>query len=180
LFLALFLKEKTRVVDVSAVALGFLGVAVTISSASKDVLGGASLLGNALELGAAATWALFLLGASKVFSRERTSEEKLANLLKIFSVGALLLSPSLLFLPALSPADYAWLFALALFSTFFAYWAWFEAASRLPALTGALVFNLTIVFVFLNSALFLGEEFPFATLLGAALIIAGITLSKTR
>ena len=181
-FLAIFMKEKITKLDVLAVVATFIGVAVLVLKwGDVGVFSTSEMFGNLLEIGAAASFAIFIIGSSKVFADTNDTRERLTNLLKVFIATAILLSPSLLFTQfSLSLNDLIILISLGVFPTALAYWFWYEAAARISTIASALMFNLTIVFTFITAYIFLGEQITLKMLIGAALILVGITVTKLK
>ncbi len=182
LFLALFLKERIKKIEMLAVLVTFLGVLlVVIGDKGFGFFSEAKFFGDFLEIIAGVTMAIFIIGSSKVFAREKTAKSRLTNMLKIFLVSAVVLSPSLLiFRFALGFEDMMLFLLLGVFPTVFAFGLWYESAARISTVSAALIFNLSIAFTFLNAYLFLGESITIAMATGAVLIVAGITLTKIQ
>ncbi|WP_299493504.1 DMT family transporter [uncultured Shewanella sp.] len=70
------------------------------------------------------------------------------------------------------------LLLLGIFPTALAFIFWYEAAALVSTVTAALLFSLSIIFTFIFSAIFLEEMITFNMMLGGALIIAGVGISK--
>jgi DME family drug/metabolite transporter len=81
---------------------------------------------------------------------------------------------------AITPTDAFLLVLLGIFPTAVAYFLWYEAASEISTVAAALLFTLTVVFTFANAAIFLGEAITTPMVIGGALIVAGVLLSKLR
>jgi len=180
MILAIFFREKITKTETLAVITTFLGILfVTIDNSGINNLDKSMMIGDILEIVAAITWAIFIIGMSKVFAQEKNARARLSNMLKIFSVTALLLSPSL-FLQSYSITnqDILLLLLLGIFPTALAYFFWFEAAARISTIAVALIFNLSIVFTFINAHIFLDETLGPGMLIGALLIVFGITITK--
>ena len=66
---------------------------------------------------------------------------------------------------------------LGVLPTALAYYLWYEAAARVSTLTATLMFAASVVFTFINSALFLGAAITPIAALGAVLIVAAVFLT---
>ena len=176
-FLFLFLKEKIRRLDLAAALVALAGVFLTVR---HDIaLGGAGLHGDLLEILAAVTWAVFVIGSSKAATDIAAPLDRIAFLLKVFLCSAVILTPFAFFQPFnVTTEDIGLLALLGVFPTAIAYLLWYEAAARVSTISAALLFNLSIVFTFVNAHLFLGEEFMPSMIAGGLLIVVAITLSK--
>ena len=75
-------------------------------------------------------------------------------------------------------ADIWWLLALGIFPTALAYYFWYEAAARISALSASLLFTLSVVFTFINAAVFLGDPLTLNAVLGACMILAAVLLTN--
>jgi drug/metabolite transporter (DMT)-like permease len=182
LFLILFLKEKLRGFDILAVLSAFIGVAfVLVGSQGAAFFKSSGFVGDCLELAAGALWAIFLIGGSKVCAKGKYTTTRLNSLLRIFIFTAILLTPWLFFQQfSLSVKDLLLLLLLGIFPTAIAFWFWYEAAARISTMAAVLIFNLSIIFTFINASIFLGEKITVQLIIGAILILAGITLSKMK
>ena len=74
--------------------------------------------------------------------------------------------------------DIVLLVLLGVFPTAAAYYLWYEAAARVPTVSAALLFTLSIIFTLLNAHIFLGEILTSDMIVGAVLIVLGVILSK--
>ena len=179
IFLVLVLGKRVSRLEIVATIVAIVGVSITVE---HDVLaGGEGLEGDLIELLAGITWAIFLLGSISALSTSRNTIERISFLFNVFIASALLLTPVLFLYPiAATSADLALLFLLGVFPTAVAYYLWYEAAARLSAVPAALLFTLSVVFTFLNAHVFLGEVLTPDMMIGAALIVLGVILSKVR
>ncbi|MEM8731224.1 MAG: DMT family transporter [Pseudomonadota bacterium] len=176
LILVIFLRTPVSVSEVGATLLAIVGVSLTVL---EDLFaGGLRLSGDIMEIGAGLSWAVFLIASSRAMQASQSTGERLNFLFGIFLVAAIL------FLPIAAPEaqfpklrDLLPLGFLGIFATALLYYCWYEAAADLSTLTASLMFALSVVFTFINAALFLGETIVPLQLLGAAMIIAGIYLT---
>ncbi|MGI9373068.1 MAG: DMT family transporter [Hyphomicrobiales bacterium] len=177
IFLVIFAKQHLMLKDVFATGIALVGVFLTVA---HDIqIGGEGFYGDTLELVAGVSWAGFMIASSQAMRATNTTGERLNFLFGVFTCSAVLLLPLCLFFeidPTLN--DVFFLFLLGMVPTALAYYLWYEAASQLPTITASLMFTLSVVFTFINAALFLGEEITLNTALGAALIVAGIAITS--
>lgn len=177
LFLFLFFKERVRTIDIVATVVAVAGVFFTVRH--DLALSGEGLNGDILEICAAVTWAVFVIGSSRALRTTNSPIERVGFLFNVFIVSAILLTPLALFYPFdITMEDIIFLVLLGVFPTAVAYFLWYEAVARVSTISAALLFNLSIVFTFINAYVFLGEEMLASMIIGAALIVIGITLSK--
>ena len=180
LFLFVVLREAIRPIEVVATLLAILGVYFTVRHDLE--IGGEGLEGDLLEILAGATWAIFILGSSKALSTTQSTIERISFLFNVLFVSALLLTPVLFIYPIefarITTNDVVFLILLGVFPTAVANWLWYEAAARVSAVSATLLFTLSIIFTFVNAHLFLGEALTGSMVLGAALILGGVILSK--
>ena len=177
IFLFLILKEKIRRIDIIASVVTIFGACFTVL---PDIdLGGEKFRGDLLEIFAAITWAVFVVASSKALVNITTPIERIGFLFNIFILSAIILTPFVFFYStAITLKDVLFIILLGVFPTAIAYLLWYEAVARVSTISAALIFNLSIVFTFINAYIFLGEEILPNMIIGAVFIIAGITLSK--
>lgn len=177
----LFLTGQSRtLMELVATIVVVAGVFFTVR---QDLaLGSAGLTGDILELLAGLTWAIFIIGSNQALSATNSALERTAFLFRVFLVSAIVLTPLLTVqgdsVTAVTGVDVILLLLLGIFPTAVAYFLWYEAAARVSTVTSALLFTLSIIFTFINAALFLGEAVTPSMILGAVLIVAGVLLSK--
>ncbi|WP_171234063.1 DMT family transporter [Ruegeria sp. HKCCA6837] len=176
IFLYFFSDTQVTRADVFATALAILGVFLTVY---RDFQGGGDpFYGDLLEIGAGLSWAVFLVSSSRAMRSSKSTEERLNFLFGIFLCAGVLLLPLAAFLFKLPTAnDVLFLTLLGVLPTALACYLWYEAAARVSTLTATLMFAASVVFTFINSALFLGATITPIAALGAVLIILAIFLT---
>jgi drug/metabolite transporter (DMT)-like permease len=165
----------------SGVALSLGGLAMVIVGGSQAVsFTSATLVGNALTLGAALSWAI-----GTVMTRvlvERQSPYVVTTLSNVVAAPVLVL----LALPGLRAQDWAavsagaWLSLLAsgLLAISLAYVLWSMGVQRLGGSRTALYANLIPVVALVIGGLFLAERLTLLQLAGAAGVVGGIALAR--
>ncbi|MEM6464362.1 MAG: DMT family transporter [Pseudomonadota bacterium] len=178
LILLFFAGERVRYRDMLASLVAMAGVFLTVYHDLE--IGGEGLLGDALEILAGLTWAGFIIGSSRALRASSDTAERLNFLLNVFVCSAVILTPLMLFQPGSATAnDVILLILLGLLPTALAYYLWYEAAARVSAIAATLLFTLSVIFTFMNAAIFLGEQLTPLTIIGAVLIVAGVVLTST-
>jgi len=176
-FLYFFADTPVTRKDVLATVLAILGVFLTVY---RDFQGGGEpLSGDLLEIGAGLSWAVFLISSSRAMRNSETTAERLNFLFGIFLCSGVLLVPLAAFTLQLPTAnDVVFLILLGVLPTALAYYLWYEAAARVSTLTATLLFAASVVFTFVNSALFLGATITPLAIVGAVLIVAAIFMTS--
>ena len=173
------LRDRVRFAEILAAFVAIFGVYFTVRG--DFALGDNHILGDELELLAGLTWAVFLLASTRAVAGTASTFERLTFLFAVLSMSALVLTPLLLiFPPQLGLSDAVLLLLLGVFPTAVAYYLWYETAARVSAVTTSLLFTLSVVFTFINASFFLDEPISFDVLVGAALIIASVLVSKLQ
>lgn len=175
--LALVVRKPISPTEAVATMIALTGVFLTVRH--DLAVGGEGIFGDLLELLAGATWAVFIVASSRAVAKSATTMERVNFLFNVFILSAILLTPAALFFPLeLNAEDGVLLVLLAVFPTAVAYFLWYEAAARVSTVSAALMFTLSVVFTFINAHLFLGEALHKDMLVGGALIVLGVILSK--
>ncbi len=179
LFLYFFADTPVTRVDVLATILAIFGVFLTVF---RDFQGGGEpLFGDLLEIGAGLSWAVFLVSSSQAMRNSTSTAERLNFLFGIFVCAGVLLLPLAAFsLQTATAKDVIFLILLGVLPTAMAYYLWYEAAARVSTLTATLMFAASVVFTFINSALFLGAAITPIAALGAILIVAAVFLTTKK
>ena len=177
IFLGVFYKERIKLLEFMAIVVSLMGVVfVVINDVDLDK---SRLFGDALELLAAATWAIFIVGSSKVTSQLTSAKSRMSFLMVVFLIAAVPLTPAVFLMDYhISSDTIINLVLLGIFPTALAYALWYEAAARMSTVSAALIFNLSIVFTMINANIFLGESVTVFMFIGAVFIISGILLAK--
>ncbi|MEM8561112.1 MAG: DMT family transporter [Pseudomonadota bacterium] len=175
LFLYVFAKAAVGWRQLTATGMTIIGVMLTVANDLE--LDGTRLTGDLLELAAGISWAGFLIASSRAMLASDSTQERLNFLLGVFLCAGVLMSPLILINPAVpSLNDSLFLILLGLVPTALAYYLWYEAAARISTLSATLMFALSVVFTFINAAIFLGETVSWLGALGAVLIVIAIML----
>ncbi len=179
IFLYFFADTTVGRTDVLATLLAILGVFLTVY---RDFQGGGEpLLGDLMEIGAGLSWAVFLISSSRAMQTSETTAERLNFLFGIFLCSGVLLVPLATFSFQIPTAnDVIFLILLGVLPTALAYYLWYEAAARVSTLTATLLFAASVVFTFVNSALFLGATITPLAIVGAVFIVTAIFVTTMK
>ena len=180
LLLVMVFRKPISLIEAVATVIALIGVLLTVR---RDLtIGGEGIFGDLLELFAGATWAVFIIASSRAVAKAATTMERVNFLFNVFVFSAILLTPLALFYPLyplqFDAEDGFLLILLAVFPTAIAYYLWYEAAARVSTVSASLLFTLSVVFTFINANLFLDETLHSDMLVGGALIVFGVVLSK--
>jgi len=173
-------RERVRTKGWVGIALTFLGLTLLLSARPASGGAPASWLGDGLMLAASFSWAVYTLLAAPLLARAPAGAVTAVG----FASGTPLLL--LLALPELARQDFRHLplagWGGVLFSGVFAiglgYFVWNYALRSLGTTRTAIYSNLTPVVAACVAWLFLGERWQPLQLLGAALALVGITLTR--
>ena len=167
--------ERVRKIDVLATILVMVGVLLTVWHDFDAETSG--LVGDGLLLIAGFTWAMFIIGSTQSVKNTSAPMERLQLLFHMFFVSAVILTPGFFLFPfEPSGNDLLWLVFLAIFPTAIGYYLWYEAMAGVSTITAALLFVLSVVFTFINAAIFLGETITPGMILGGTLVIVSVIL----
>ncbi len=178
------LKEKLNALQSSGIVLAMLGVLAVVSKGDLKNLavGSFETTGDFLILISSVNWAVF-----SILSR-RGLQDHPSTLLTfwVMTLGWLITSvaffanKSYLEIPQLDSRGWVALIFLGIFTTGFAYIAWFDALSQLPAAqTGAFLFVEPLTSMVIASVI-LNEQITLVSILGGAVILVGIWLVNRK
>jgi len=174
------LKEKLNFMQSSGIVLAMIGVLAVVSKGdlSTIAVGSFGSYGDFLILISAVNWAVF-----SILSRRGLKNHPSTRMtFWVMTIGWLITSVAFLAnksytdIPLLDTRGWIAMIFLGIFTTGFAYIAWFDALAQLPAAqTGAFLFvePLTSMVV---AAIILNEQVTLVSFLGGAIILVGIWL----
>ncbi len=174
---AVFLKERLGAYKVSGVVLAFAGTALIATNGDLGSVTGGELLGDALYITAAVSWAGYI-----VYAKGRTDAagwDPVAVSACIVSLTALFaLPPALLFWGAGSMTPLSWeaIVYTAVFNSAIPFVLYQSGLRWLTATSSAIVLMLEVVVAVLISVVALGEAFSFFSAVGAAAVLSSILL----
>ncbi len=176
----IILKEKLNLPQSLGIVLAMIGVLAVVSKGDLAAItsGNFGTYGDYLILISSVNWAVF----SIISRRGLKNHPSTRMTFWVMTIGWLITSVAFLAnksyteIPLLDARGWWAMIFLGIFTTGFAYIAWFDALSQLPvAQTGAFLFvePLTSMVV---AAIILNEQITFVSILGGAVILFGIWL----
>ncbi len=176
----LALKEKLKLIQTAGIVLAMIGVLVVVSKGNfaNVAIGNFGTVGDFLILISSVNWAVF-----SIISRHGLKTHPSTRLtFWVMTIGWLITSvaffagKSYTEIPLLDSRGWWALIFLGIFTTGFAYIAWFDALAQLPsAQTGAFLF-IEPLSSMVVAAIVLKEQVTLAAILGGAVILFGIWL----
>ena len=175
-----FIGERLRLVQWAGIALSFVGMALIIQGGAGAALGGDHLLGDVLILVSAMCWGGYTALSRRFLSRY--SPLKLTTLTMTLGIPPLLVVG----VPAVFRQDWSgvhlatWggLLFSALFAVVVAYVIWYASVKHVGGARTAVYSNLIPVVALVTAALVLGEQVYPLQLVGAAVVLVGIVLTR--
>jgi drug/metabolite transporter (DMT)-like permease len=173
--------ERTNWAVWAGIVVSFVGILLLVLGGEGNVsLGGSTVLGDLLVLGAAMLWAGYTTGSKPLLARY--SPVKLTTASMVYGTIPLVL----ISLPAMvqqdwrAPTSGAWagLLYSAVFSIAIGYVAWYTSVRRVGSARTAIFSNLTPVVSVVVSWLFLGYRLTPLQLTGGAVVLAGLVLTR--
>jgi drug/metabolite transporter (DMT)-like permease len=173
--------ERTNRVVWGGIAVSFVGIILLVLGGEGNVrLGGSTVLGDVLVLGAAMLWAGYTAGSKPLLAR--LSPVKLTTASMVFGTIPLVLIsvPSMAQQDWSAPTAGAWagLFYSAVFSVAIGYVAWYTSVRRVGSARTAIFANLTPVVSVVVAWLFLGYKLTPLQLAGGVVVLAGLMLTR--
>ncbi|MQA91717.1 MAG: EamA family transporter [Gemmatimonas sp.] len=157
------------------------GVAL-VSGSSLRLEGAGTLIGDLILIGAAGVWAIYTLGAQPLIDRHGPLETT-AWTLWVGSLGLAIIGiPGLVAQDwtLVGPAAWGGLVFSSVFSIGLAYLLWYQGVQKLGSARTAVFSNLTPVVALTTGVLWLDERFTLPALLGAAMVVGGVLLVRSR
>jgi drug/metabolite transporter (DMT)-like permease len=173
--------ERTNRLVWAGILLSFFGIVLLIFGGGGDLrVGGDTLLGDVLVLAAAMLWAAYTTGSKPLLARY--SPVKLTAVTMLYGTIPLVLIsiPQILHQDwgAVSQGAWACLLYSAIFAVVVAYTVWYTSVHRVGNARTAIFSNLTPVFAVIVAWLFLGIKLSPVQVLGAAVVLGGIVLTR--
>jgi drug/metabolite transporter (DMT)-like permease len=172
---------RVRRLDAVGLALGLGGALLIIGWPADGEVGGATVAGDLLTVGAAITWGVWTILAAPILRRHGT----LAGTFWIIVVGTLGLVPfALRDLLAQTWALPGWVVAGILYvgtvGGALATLLWYAAVRRLGASRTSIYANMESFFAVLAAAILLGERVAWPSVVGGVAVVAGVLLTRRR
>ncbi len=173
--------ERINRIMAAGIVLSFAGMALLIAGGGNVSLGSSSLLGDILILGCAILWAVYTVGSKPMLGRysplDLTAWAMLAGTIPLVIVS----------IPQVRAQDWStvpplvWgaLFYSAVLSVAMGYVIWSVSVQRVGNARTAVYSNLTPVIAILVAWVTLGETLAALQLLGGAIVLAGLMVTRT-
>ena len=159
-------------------ALSFAGIYTLVGRRAE--LSGSSLAGDALIFGGMLCWSLYSVLAQPLLKRH--SPLVITGLAMASGTAVYLLLAIKPMLDTrwegISATSWLLMASSSLFALAFAYMVWYTAVQRIGSSRTAIYSNLTPIVAMIVAAIWLGEQVTRSQLLGAALILGGIAITR--
>ncbi len=165
----------------AGIALSFAGMALLIAGGGKFDLNGSSILGDVLILGCAMLWAVYTVGSKPLLARysplEMTAWTMLAGTVPLVLVSL----PQMLAQDwaAVPPVAWGALVYSAVLSVTVGYVIYSVSVKRVGNARTAVYQNLTPVVAIVFAWITLGDTLAPVQLLGGAVVLAGLMVTRT-
>jgi drug/metabolite transporter (DMT)-like permease len=170
---------QVRRLDLLGLALGVAGAVLIIGWPDQGAAAASPILGDLLMIGAATTWGVWTVLAAPILRRRGT----LDGTFWMSAAGTLGVMPFAV--PGLLAQDWAlpwWAIAGILYSgaisAALASLLWYAAVQGLGAARTGIYANLESLFAVMASALLLGERVALTAMVGGAVVVAGVLLTR--
>jgi len=173
--------QRLSAIAWGGVLLSFAGVFLVINNSLTAItIGGGHILGDLLFLAVAFCWALFSVLSQPYLGRLGTLYVSGWSML----FGALLLTPFIFWgwndtpWEAMQTGHWASFLYTAILAGALGYLLWYEGIARLGIARSVIYSYLIPVFAMISAIAFLGEHVSLAQLIGAAVVIGGLVLTR--
>jgi len=173
--------ERISRVAWGGICLSFLGILLVIGGGAKGIeIGKESSLGDLLILGAAMLWAAYTTGSKPLLVRHSPVKVTTVSMLAGTLPLVLISMPQLASQDwqAVSPGGWAAVLYSALFSVAVGYVAWYTSVQRVGNARTAVYSNATPIVAILVGWLVLGDRLSLLQILGVAVVLLGIMLTR--
>ncbi len=173
--------ERARPTVVAGIVVSFLGVMLLIAGGQGDVrLRSEALLGDGMILLAAMCWAVYTLGGKPLLGRYSPLKLNALTMVPGTFLLALISLPEILAQDwsAVTPQAWGGLAYSTIFSVVVGYVLWYTSVQRVGSARTAIYSNLTPVVAAISAWVILGDRLTALQFAGAAVVIAGILLTR--
>jgi drug/metabolite transporter (DMT)-like permease len=173
--------ERASIWTWAGIILSFIGIVLLIGGSGASLrLGAETIVGDLMVLAAAMLWAAYTTGSKPLLARY--SPLKLTALTMVAGTIPLVVVS----IPPLRSQDWGavtagawmgWLYS-SLFAVVVAYLGWYTSVARVGTTRTAIYSNLTPVVAIVVAWVALGDQLSLLQLLGAAIVLAGLVLTR--
>ena len=177
----LVLKERMNLLRAGGIGLAAAGVLLIVSKGDLKALfaGRQGTIGDLLIFISAVNWAVYTILSRRELRRHPAARMMFYVMLLGWLFTCVWLfgpGPGLSELPSISARGWAAILMLGIFGSGLAYIAWYDALQALPAAQLGAFLNIEPLVTTLLATLMLNEPIGWITLLGGAIILAGVYL----
>ena len=171
-------KERIGALHWAGTLLSFLGIYIVVGRGAD--VSGASLIGDAMLLGAVVCWALYTIGARPLMARHSPVGVTALSMLIGTLVYLPLASPNLGRVVWADVSSITWIKLVysSLFALCVAYTIWYAAVRAIGNARTSVYSNLLPIVAMLAAYVWLHEPLGLAKLGGAAAVLAGVALTR--
>lgn len=182
LFSAVLGHEKVTTAGWMGIGISTIGIGLVVSGGSAIRFGSETLRGDLTMLAAAVAWSVYTVGASPLVRRHGALPVTAATMWIGAVVLFILAIPSMAAQDWARPSMLAWtgLVASGCLAVGLAYVIWYYAVEHLGSSRTAVFSNTVPIVALLVAWLALGESPGIVQLIGAVMIIGGVTLTRLR
>lgn len=182
LFSAVLGHEKVTPAGWIGIGISTIGIGLIVSGGSAVRFGSETLRGDLTMLAAAVAWSVYTVGANPLVRRHGTLPVTAATMWVGAAVLFIVAIPSMVAQDWSRPGVLAWtgLVASGCLAVGLAYILWYYSVEHLGSSRTAVFSNTVPIVALLVAWLALGESPGVVQLIGAVLIIGGVTLTRLR
>ncbi len=171
--------EKLARNHVIAMSIAFIGVIFISSEGELNNLAGSSILGIILLLGAAVSYAFYIITTSRLTTIEKPNVDTFTlfySVLLIITLFSLIASLSFNELTPVPSKGIQWIVLLTIFSTLIAFFAYFRALQEISANVASVLLPLQVLVPFIIDFFVLDRTYSLWVLSGSSLIILAMVI----
>jgi drug/metabolite transporter (DMT)-like permease len=170
--------ERPGLLHWAGTLLSALGLYVVVGHGAH--IGGASMRGDMMLMGAVFCWALYTMGARPLMERHSPVGVTALSMVIGTAIYVPLVSPHLALVPwsAVSAAVWGKLFYSSIFALCVSYTIWYAAVKQIGSARTSVYSNLLPIVAMVTAYLWLHEPIGAAKTLGATAVLAGVALAR--
>ena len=173
------LHEKLEKNHIIAMSVAFIGVIFISSEGNLNNLTGSSILGIIFLLGAAVSYAFYIISTSRLTTIEKPNVDTFTlffSVLLIITLSSLIASLTFSNIPSVPREGIQWIVLLTIFSTLIAFFAYFRALKEISANVASVLLPLQVLVPFVIDFFVLGRIYSLWVLSGSFLIIIAMLI----
>ena len=160
-------------------SVAFIGVIFISSEGNLNNLTGSSILGIIFLLGAAVSYAFYIISTSRLTTIEKPNVDTFTlffSVLLIITLSSLIASLTFSNIPSVPREGIQWIVLLTIFSTLIAFFAYFRALKEISANVASVLLPLQVLVPFVIDFFVLGRIYSLWVLSGSFLIIIAMLI----